>query len=70
MAWCDLYSLKTEKGTDCLEMRVPIQKYLNDKFELETYKQLTKIRLNKNPDAYTCFCSHYMIFVSDKWINC
>lgn len=55
---------------DPLEMRIPIENYISDDTEKETYKQLTKIDINKENQSYTCFCKCYMLFISDREIDC
>ena len=53
-----------------MHIEVPIEKFLVEKSEPETYKLLTAIKVDKKITHYTCLCNYMMIFVSDKEINC
>jgi hypothetical protein len=44
---------------------IPIDSFLLDKEENETFKQLTGIKIDQRITHYTCLCNYFMIFVSD-----
>ena len=58
------------KPMDKMVMKIPIENYILNSDEQETYKQLTKVVVNKENVSYTCFCKCYMLFVSDKEVDC
>ena len=50
--------------------KIPIEKHVVDKEEEESYKLMSSVRVDKRITHYTCLCNYFMIFVSDKEINC
>ena len=53
-----------------MEYKLPIDKFIIDPKESETFKLMRKMTINKLHTGYTCFCNVFMIFVSDREINC
>jgi hypothetical protein len=49
---------------------LPIETYLNDKTEEETFKQITSLSINRLNVDYTCLCKSFVMFINDKEINC
>ena len=51
-------------------IRLPIDQRLCNPSEPETFKMLTKMKIDKSCTGYTCFVHTYAIFVSDREIDC
>ena len=50
-------------------LSMPIDQFLTNKKEEETYKQITKLTINRINCNYTCMVKSFMIFVNEKEIN-
>ena len=46
-----------------------IDKFVVDQKEIESFKQLTTLTIDKRSKNYTCFCKAFALFVSEKEIN-
>lgn len=51
-------------------LQLPIEPYVTNKKEVETYKQLTTVSVVRLNTHYTCLTKAFAVFVSDKEINC
>ena len=49
---------------------MPIEPFILDTQEKESYKQITHLTINKLETDYTSFCKVFVLFVSEKEINC
>lgn len=50
-------------------IRVPVERFLRNKEQPESFKQLTGMKVDKRITHYTCICNYFMVFVSDKEID-
>ena len=48
---------------------MPIEQFILDKNEIESYKQLKVLTIDKSLKSYTAFCKSFMIFVNEKEVN-
>ena len=48
---------------------MPIEQFVLDKNEIESYKQLKVLTIDKSLKSYTAFCKSFMIFVNEKEVN-
>jgi hypothetical protein len=48
---------------------MPIEQFIIDKHEIESYKQLKVLTIDKSLKSYTAFCKSFMIFVNEKEVN-
>jgi hypothetical protein len=46
-----------------------IEQFVQDKNEIESYKQLKVLTIDKSLKSYTAFCKSFMIFINDKEVN-
>ena len=51
-------------------IQMPIEQYIVDKKEVESFKQLQVLTIDKRITSYTCFAKAFMIFVSEKEVAC
>lgn len=51
-------------------LQLPVENYITDKNEEETYKQITSLTLNRLNIHYTCLTKAFVLFVNEKEINC
>lgn len=51
-------------------LQLPIDRYVHDKNEVETFKQITSLTINRLNIHYTCLCKSFVLFINDKEINC
>ena len=45
-----------------------IDDFIVDQNEIETFKQVTRLTIDKRVKGYTCFCKAFCLFVSEKEI--
>ena len=45
---------------------MPIEQFIQDKNEIESYKQLKVLTIDKSLKSYTAFCKSFMLFINDK----
>lgn len=55
---------------DNMNIKIPIERFLGDPSQPETFKQLTGVRVDKRITHYTCLCNYFMLFFSDREIDC
>ena len=48
---------------------MPIEQFVVDKQEIESYKQLKVLTIDKSLKSYTAFCKSFMIFINEKEVN-
>lgn len=53
-----------------LEVELPLEQFLTNKNEIESFKQLTSVKVDMQNNGCTCFCSVFMAFVCHREINC
>ena len=53
-----------------LEVELPLEQFLTNKDEVETFKQLTSISIENQVNGCTCPCNVFMTFINHKEINC
>lgn len=51
-------------------IELPIDKFIQDKNEIESFKQIKKLSINMSNNGCTCFCKVFMLFVSYSEIKC
>ena len=50
-------------------IQMPIEQFIQDKSEIESYKQLKVLTIDKSLKSYTAFCKSFMLFINDKDVN-
>lgn len=50
-------------------IQMPIEQFVVDKQEIESYKQLKVLTIDKSLKSYTAFCKSFMIFINEKEVN-
>ena len=50
-------------------IQMPIEQFILDKQEIESYKQLRTLTIDKSLKSYTAFCKTFMIFTNEKEVN-
>ena len=58
-----------KQADDPLNIYLPIEQFIIDKQEIESYKQLKVLTIDKSLKTYTAFCKSFMIFVNEKEVN-
>ena len=53
-----------------LEHELSIEDHVQDKKEIETFKQINAITVDMPNNGCTCWCKCFMVFVSEKEIDC
>ena len=53
-----------------LEHELNIEDHVQDKKEIETFKQINAITIDHPNNGCTCWCKSFMVFVSEKEIDC
>lgn len=48
---------------------MPIEQFIQEKDEIESYKQLKVLTIDKSLKSYTAFCKSFMLFINDKEVN-
>ena len=48
---------------------MPIEQFVVDKQEIESYKQLKVLTIDKSLKSYTAFCKSFMLFINEKEVN-
>lgn len=55
---------------DPMVLFLPVEQFVQDKTEVETYKQITELTINNMNLHYTCLCKAFAVFANEKEINC
>ena len=55
--------------SDPMIIQMPIDQFVIDKEEHESYQQLKVLTIDKRLKNYTCFCKAFMIFVNEKEVK-
>ena len=59
-----------KKKDDPLTVEYPIEKFVLNNKEEETFKLLRQLNVNMHNSGCTCFCKEFMLFVSDRYVDC
>jgi len=54
---------------DPLVITLPLEEFIKDKSETESFKQLNVLTINKTIKNYTAFCKAFMIFSNEKEVS-
>lgn len=55
---------------DPMVLHLPVEQFLTDKGESETYKQVTSLIIKNVNINYTCPCKAFVVFASEQEVNC
>jgi len=58
-----------KNSEDPLVIQLPIEDFISDKGETESFKQLSVLTIDKRLTNYTAFCKVFMIFANEKKVN-